>query len=483
MELMAHKFTNWDFYSSLVTEGRILIIWRKIFVRLIIIEETNQYVNCFVKMAGQRHAFSATFVYGLNTVEERKRLRQSLPRLTLPAKSWVILGDFNAIFIVKNRSGGKPISKSELTDSSQWLAGNQVDSIKSTGSFFTWKNNQDGPTRIYSKIDHVFTNEDWLDFFPNSTAVFRWETASNHCSCIVSATSMENMGVKLFRFYNFWTDHQDFKEVVLNSWRKPINGAGLKAIYLKTMRLKHRLKRFNRDNIGDIGVKYQAAKGANVPQVFCSKKQNYLVTEGRYEHLLFSCLLEKASFMGSPNSDTTKINLQCVELGTKLSIDQQLSLLKPFSHKEIRDAYFSIPIIKSPSPDGFGYAFSRPIACCSTIYKCISKLLCSRLAMVLLDLVQLNQGAFVQGRSIAHNILIFQDLINNYGRTSTSPRCAIKIDLSKAYDTGSLSAVRVLKVALEEFSSATGLHVNTSKSHFFFGGVNAADRQTIAHEI
>ncbi|XP_062099732.1 uncharacterized protein LOC133805568 [Humulus lupulus] len=235
VELMAHKFTNLDFYSSPVTEGKILIIWRKIFVKVIIIEETN---------------------YG-----ERKRLWQSLPRLTLPAKSWVIWGDFNAIFTVKDRSGGKPVSKSKLMDSSQWLAGNQVDSLKSTGSFFTWTNNQDGPARIYSKIDHVFTNDDWLDFFPTSTAVFHWETVSDHCSCIVSATSMENMGVKLFRFYNFWIDHQDFKEVNLNSWRKPINETGLKAIYLKTMTLKHRLKRFNRDNIGDIGVKYQEAKG------------------------------------------------------------------------------------------------------------------------------------------------------------------------------------------------------------------------------
>ncbi|XP_062093460.1 uncharacterized protein LOC133799461 [Humulus lupulus] len=156
--------------------------------------------------------------------------------------------------------------------------------------------------------------------------------------------------------------------------------------------------------------------------------------------------------------------------------------------------------------------------------------------MVLPDLVQLNQGAFVQGRSIAHNVLIFQDLIKNYERTSTSPRCAIKIDLSKAYDTvdwwfledllkslcfpmrfigwimtclkntsysllmngrvqgsfkdelilfckGSLSAVRVLKVALEEFSSGTGLHINTIKSHIFFGGVSAVNRQIIAAEI
>ncbi|XP_062088886.1 uncharacterized protein LOC133795453 [Humulus lupulus] len=441
-------------------------------------------------------------------MEERKTLWHRLPKLSLPATSWVILGDFNAIFTAKDRNGGKPMSKSELLDSSQWLAGNQMDSLKITGSFFTWTNNQEGSARIYSKIDHVFANEDWLDFFPNSTAIFSWETVSDHCSCTVSILAMENLGVKLFRYYNFWSDHKGFKEVALTSRRKPINGTGLKAIYLKKMRLKHKLKRFNKDHIGDIGVQYQMAKDqyqaalfqrSNIPETH--KEENriatYIIEQGRvvdnFPEVVSHFLDHFRSFMGSPSSATKKINMQCVELGSKLSIDQQLKLLKPFSHKEIRDAVFSIPNIKSPGPDGFGYAFFkvlwldiggeicravghffetgsfpeelhhttlslvpktdnpswavdyRPIACCSTIYKCISKLLCSHLAMVLPDLVQLNQGAFVQ-----------DDLI--------------------LFCKGSLSAIRVLKDALEEFSSALGLHINTIKSHIFFGGVSAADR-------
>ncbi|XP_062086128.1 uncharacterized protein LOC133792235 [Humulus lupulus] len=478
-ELMTHKLTNWDFYSSPVTEGRILIIWRKIFVRVIVIEETNQYVHY----------------------------------------------------------------------------------------------------------------------------------------------------------------HKELKKVVLDSWRKPINGTGLKAIYLKTMRLKHSLKKFNRDNIGDIGVNYQKAKDRYQEAQLQAQKhpRDSVFQEIEAAAVVAFNVQEQISFMGIPSSTTTQINLQCIETGNKLSVDQQLSLLKPFSYEEIKTAFFSIPINKSLGPDGFGYAFFkvlwldiggdicravghfnetgqfpselhnttislvpktdnparavdyRPIACCSIIYKCISKLLCSRLDKDLPSLVQQNQGAFIQGRSIAHNILIFQDLIKNYGKKTTSPRCAIKIDLSKAYDTvdwwfleellkslcfpmrfigwimtclknttysllmngrvqgsfkgekgkrqgdpisplifvlimgyltrrlqlvaqrstfryhpmwqslkllslcfaddlilffkGTQSTVRVLKVALEEFSSTTGLHVNTSNSHIYFGGVTTVDRKTIAHEI
>lgn len=46
----------------------------------------------------------------------------------------------------------------------------------------------------------------------------------------------------------------------------------------------------------------------------------------------------------------------------------------------------------------------RPISCCNVIYKCISKLLCSRLAKILPTIVSDNQAAFVQDRSLVHNI-------------------------------------------------------------------------------
>ncbi|XP_062075893.1 uncharacterized protein LOC133780025 [Humulus lupulus] len=48
---------------------------------------------------------------------------------------------------------------------------------------------------------------------------------------------------------------------------------------------------------------------------------------------------------------------------------------------------------------------------------------------------------------------------------------------------GTLSAVRVFKEVLEEFSAATELSINASKCHIFFGGVNVAERRNIAQEI
>lgn len=43
----------------------------------------------------------------------------------------------------------------------------------------------------------------------------------------------------------------------------------------------------------------------------------------------------------------------------------------------------------------------KPISCCHTLYKCISKLICTRLKMVLGKIINLTQGAFVSGRLIS----------------------------------------------------------------------------------
>lgn len=58
----------------------------------------------------------------------------------------------------------------------------------------------------------------------------------------------------------------------------------------------------------------------------------------------------------------------------------------------------------------------RPISCCNVLYKIIAKIMADRLALVLPDIISMNQGAFVKNMSIMENILIFQDLSRNYHR-------------------------------------------------------------------
>ncbi|KAL9224936.1 hypothetical protein vseg_000914 [Gypsophila vaccaria] len=197
------------------------------------------------------------------------------------------------------------------------------------------------------------------------------------------------------------------------------------------------------------------------------------------------------SLIGS-TQDTNRVHKKIIDQGPRCIEDMYSTLMAPVTGKEIKETLFNIPDIKSPGPYGYTSKFFkdgwtiiggsvikavqdffthkkllnqvnatnlvllpkterpktvqqfRPIACCNVIYKVISKLLCTRLANILPSLIDLNQGAFVQGRHIQENILICQDLIRLYERPNSSPRCLFKIDLQKAYDTVSWKFVEQL---------------------------------------
>lgn len=74
----------------------------------------------------------------------------------------------------------------------------------------------------------------------------------------------------------------------------------------------------------------------------------------------------------------------------------------------------------------------RPIACCNTLYKCVSKLIAKRFSQTLPTLIDRAQAAC---RSISDNILIAQEIFQGYSSASGPPRVAFKMDLHKAFDT------------------------------------------------
>ncbi|XP_074267269.1 uncharacterized protein LOC141590593 [Silene latifolia] len=219
---------------------------------------------------------------------------------------------------------------------------------------------------------------------------------------------------------------------------------------------------------------------------------------------------------------TDPVNHQIIKRGRVCSESHWEQLLSPVTPQEIKTAIFSIPDHKAPGPDGYTSSFFkdswsvigdevcaaimdvfasgklfkqinattltlipkckmptsviqfRPIACCNVLYKCISKLMCNRLAKVLPELISLNQGGFIKGRSIIENIMICQDLVKLYNRQAFSSRCMFKMDLMKAYDSVSFTAFhfpeQFKNLVMECVTSAAfSLAINGETFGFFHG--------------
>lgn len=77
----------------------------------------------------------------------------------------------------------------------------------------------------------------------------------------------------------------------------------------------------------------------------------------------------------------------------------------------------------------------RPISCCNVPYKVISKIIANLLKKLLLDFISLNQSAFVKDWLLIENLLLATELVKDYHKDSVSRCCAIKVDISKAFDT------------------------------------------------
>ena len=171
-------------------------------------------------------------------------------------------------------------------------------------------------------------------------------------------------------------------------------------------------------------------------------------------------------------------------------------LTREVTGEEIKKVLFSMPKDKSPGPDGYTAEFYkstwefigkdfvmaiqsffakgflpkgvnstilalipkkkgaremkdyRPISCCNVLYKVISKIIANRLKQILPQFIAGNQSAFVQDRLLIENLMLATELVKDYHKDSISTRCAIKIDISKAFDSVQWSFLNKTLIAL-----------------------------------
>ncbi|XP_062086443.1 uncharacterized protein LOC133792553 [Humulus lupulus] len=410
-EVFENNFHNWDYFSSPIVSGRILVVWQTKFVKVDILLEDPQLVHCRIKVSGQQEFFFATVVYGSNSMGERKLLWDKLASIGQLKSLWIIFGDFNAMFSYQDRIGGRQVLAKDIADAQDWLALGQVEKLKCEGAPYSWTNKQEAGDRIFSKLDRVFINDLWLDVFPKSEARFKWDCIFYHSFCVIRNQEVNGVGFIRFRFGNHWMQYRGYREVVLHCWNAPVvSGGGLSKIIQKLYRVKHTLKRFNSEEVGDIVLSYKKAKEeySRVQEALASNPSNMSLlhsvtqaqlnvsvllrcyasflkqqsklnwikfsddnsrffhafmrkrrvdnrissftiggkTEEDYFKVVEHFLSHFKKFMGKGNLASVAIDHSCFMQGNRLSLDLQVRLLRPFTKNDVKKLYLAFTPIK-----------------------------------------------------------------------------------------------------------------------------------------
>ncbi|GJR49138.1 RNA-directed DNA polymerase, eukaryota, reverse transcriptase zinc-binding domain protein [Tanacetum coccineum] len=405
-------------------------------------------------------------------------------------RPWILLGDFNVTLHSHEHSAGVSTISQDMQDFKDCVSINEVNDICSSGFQFTWTKSPSNPFQsILKKLDRVMSNEGFINTFDQAHAVFLPYLISDHSPSMVIIPGGVEKKRKAFRFANYIVDKPNFLTTVAQEWKLNWSNGN---IFEKVSLLRDKVKEwqskldtdpFNAEyKIEESKVlnEYREALNDEIKLLKQKPKLNGIRFYGNDVPTQFVDHFQRFLGVESITQPMEEIDDMFT---TKISNEEANGMICPVTDQEIKQAMFDIDNDKAPGPDGFTSCFFkkawnivgndvcdavreffasgkllkevnatmislipkmntpnkvsdfRPIACCNVLYKCISKILTNRIKSGFEKVVSINQSAFIPGRSIQDNILLTREMLKGYNRKNGPQRCALKIDLQKAYDT------------------------------------------------
>ncbi|XP_038993959.1 uncharacterized protein LOC120117831 [Hibiscus syriacus] len=440
---------DWNFAENydFVEGGRLWIFLEEAFV-VTVLRCCDQVITIIGVVDGHRTTITA--IYGSNNGVVRRDL-------------WDHLSGYFNIIAKPEESSDFDVMRVHYTpdikDFQECLEGLDLIDHPFLGPLFTWSNKQDG-SYLARKLDRILVNDQWLLDFPDSFVDYKAH------------------GIQTFNLAHTAQRRTD-EERRVHSELVDLETA--EAVFYKQKAKAHWLSE------GDLNTKcfhqkFQANKKRNNIRVIKSE-------DGQLFESFKDMVVELVGFFTNLIGSTDPLVKGCSAGNLKdlinvcLPDSAYVCLTKEVSDVEIKEALFRQGKDKSLGPDGYTDGFSkaawstvgsdftsdvryffqtsylmsafnfttlvlvpkfpnatlakefRPISCFSVAYKTITRILVDRLTPYFPGLISHNQSTFLKGRNIVDNIVLAQEIVKGYSRKNLSPRCTIKIDIQKAFDS------------------------------------------------
>ncbi|GKB90840.1 RNA-directed DNA polymerase, eukaryota [Tanacetum coccineum] len=334
------------------------------------------------------------------------------------------------------------------------------------GYSFTWAH--PSATKM-SKLDRFLMSNGFLSAFPHISAVCLDRHLSDHRPILLKEVSSD-FGPSPFRFFHSWLDFPGFDELVSKSWNSfALDDSNGMIRFKKKLQL---LKKEIRTWIMDF-KRHQMGLSVDLKSKLCDIDKT-LDQGGVSEEILLS-RMEVLKQLHDVQSSSSRDIMQKAKIIV-------LELEAPISNDDIRTAVWGCGVDKSPGPDGFTFEFFRkfwtvigpdfciavkwffehggfaigcnssfvtlipevldpktvsdfrPISLIGSLYKVVTKILATRLSLVISDLISDVHTAFLPNRQILDGPFIINEVLSRC-KFKKQQAMIFKVDFAKAYDS------------------------------------------------
>ncbi|XP_058783664.1 uncharacterized protein LOC131658381 [Vicia villosa] len=215
--------------------GRIWLSWdsRKYDIKKV--RTTDQLLHCGVYDSSGVFVYWLTAIYALNHLDKRKLLWCDIAGIHVNQTGpWCLIGDFNNVIKAQDRVGGRLVSVAEIRDLKEMMDNTGLAKLDSVGEYYTWSNKHvDGI--IYSRIDHLLGNIDWLTAYQDWILAVHEPQVSDHGLLCLSRQDHVRRKNLQFKFRNNVIHLKGFHQIVLQSWQQQSSGNPMYILWYKLL--------------------------------------------------------------------------------------------------------------------------------------------------------------------------------------------------------------------------------------------------------
>lgn len=199
-----------------------------------------------------------TNVYGPTDHAAKDDFLQELRDVHLTFQGpWVVCGDFNMIYKAVDKNNGW-LHHGLMRRFRGLLDILRLDELHLSGRLYTWSSRRDTPT--LERLDRVFASLEWVEQYPCHQLRCLSSDSSDHAPLLL-VLNTEPWARPRFRFDDYWTRVDGFRDVVQVAWQSHITASDpCKVLDQKLRAVAKALTSWRATRIGSVRLRLAAAR-------------------------------------------------------------------------------------------------------------------------------------------------------------------------------------------------------------------------------